>query len=803
MKNHDDVFSSSGITSTPRAFIYIAMMICIFISSSLFAGDIYVNGDQAVYGDGTISNPYKSISSAITAAQSCTTATTIHIKGRYNGQYYNQNLSISGFDYPLTLKRWAVDNYELIIKGTGNTVSTISIGANNATITITGATISRASDPPTQSNLEGGGISINSSDVVIDNCVIHHCRARKGGGIYANNSTVQINNTKMFNNTGVNYSGVFSYGGAIYGNYSNMSMSKSILYDNAGEISGQSVDCDETIYIYGADLNCDATTIIHDSPLGVVVGGPTGNENATFLNCIIYQPYWNFVDPVYEFCCAYNTQFSGFGGLGNIIADPLFVDQNNGDFSLSKGSPCIGAGFLDAYCDYNGDPGNQDLISPHQETQDIGAIPYDGDRFITYVFEDDAQGNWMCFPVLDDLSYVTIDSVSYRADNMRAFFYDYEGTPSDMNQVQFRWYDPSNVFGTNIHYPDDVIEWHLMAGQNSDEWFLGYKAIFYSPSEMQRIHGYHIPLDQYVQVPVHSVENWIGYFLPETQTPEAAFGSYLDELYYIQHKDWTLARTMIKRGAPWVAIGDTITLSYGDMVAVKRFTTSIGQFQWTRGFHTKEYVREVPEYFEFVKEPEYTAVFVQLDSLTTAKEIAIMSEDECYGAAVVNGETVMIPAFISSLPEGSELELVAWDGVKSSPDAIPLKLFDPANDTFIQCSSFIKDKSDYFLIKTGSSIQDTDTPVTLGLRVTNYPNPFNPSTTISYSVPTDGEVSLTIYNSRGQLVNTLVSKHMNKGNYQVVWQGRDTSGRSVASGLYITRLVTGGKSIINKMLLMK
>lgn len=89
------------------------------------------------------------------------------------------------------------------------------------------------------------------------------------------------------------------------------------------------------------------------------------------------------------------------------------------------------------------------------------------------------------------------------------------------------------------------------------------------------------------------------------------------------------------------------------------------------------------------------------------------------------------------------------------------------------------------------------------LRLTNYPNPFNPSTTISYSVPADGNVTLTIYNARGQLVNTLVSEPKAKGNYQVVWNGKDSGGNPVASGLYITRLVSGGKSIGKKMLLMK
>lgn len=85
----------------------------------------------------------------------------------------------------------------------------------------------------------------------------------------------------------------------------------------------------------------------------------------------------------------------------------------------------------------------------------------------------------------------------------------------------------------------------------------------------------------------------------------------------------------------------------------------------------------------------------------------------------------------------------------------------------------------------------------------SYPNPFNPSTTISYSIPDDGEISLTIYNAKGQLVNTLVSEYKSKGNYQVAWHGKDSNGSSVASGLYFTRLVSGKDTIINKILLMK
>ncbi|HPF09208.1 MAG TPA: T9SS type A sorting domain-containing protein, partial [Candidatus Cloacimonadota bacterium] len=85
----------------------------------------------------------------------------------------------------------------------------------------------------------------------------------------------------------------------------------------------------------------------------------------------------------------------------------------------------------------------------------------------------------------------------------------------------------------------------------------------------------------------------------------------------------------------------------------------------------------------------------------------------------------------------------------------------------------------------------------------NYPNPFNPSTTISYSVPTDGDVALSIYNARGQLVNTLVNEYKSKGRYLIAWQAKDLRGASVASGVYFLRLRSGNQSISRKILLTK
>ena len=85
----------------------------------------------------------------------------------------------------------------------------------------------------------------------------------------------------------------------------------------------------------------------------------------------------------------------------------------------------------------------------------------------------------------------------------------------------------------------------------------------------------------------------------------------------------------------------------------------------------------------------------------------------------------------------------------------------------------------------------------------NYPNPFNPGTTISFALPKASDVTLAIYNMRGQLIQTLVSGRFSAGQHRAVWNGRDANGAQVASGVYLYRLKTGHGVQSKKMLLMK
>ncbi|UCC43803.1 MAG: T9SS type A sorting domain-containing protein [Candidatus Zixiibacteriota bacterium] len=85
----------------------------------------------------------------------------------------------------------------------------------------------------------------------------------------------------------------------------------------------------------------------------------------------------------------------------------------------------------------------------------------------------------------------------------------------------------------------------------------------------------------------------------------------------------------------------------------------------------------------------------------------------------------------------------------------------------------------------------------------NFPNPFNPSTTISYRLEKPAMVTLTVYNLLGQKVVRLVDRFEPAGSHAVVWNGKDEYGRSVASGLYFYRLSVGDRATSRKMLLVK
>ncbi|MCK4957674.1 MAG: T9SS type A sorting domain-containing protein, partial [Candidatus Cloacimonetes bacterium] len=120
----------------------------------------------------------------------------------------------------------------------------------------------------------------------------------------------------------------------------------------------------------------------------------------------------------------------------------------------------------------------------------------------------------------------------------------------------------------------------------------------------------------------------------------------------------------------------------------------------------------------------------------------------------------------------------------------------------------LKDDHDYnFCIKaiTISQTQSAaeETIVALSSLGNNYPNPFNPTTTISFNLAEGGNVELGIYNVKGQKVSTIVNEHKSAGSHSIVWNGTDDRGTGLTSGVYFYRIKSGKFTSTKKMILLK
>ena len=125
----------------------------------------------------------------------------------------------------------------------------------------------------------------------------------------------------------------------------------------------------------------------------------------------------------------------------------------------------------------------------------------------------------------------------------------------------------------------------------------------------------------------------------------------------------------------------------------------------------------------------------------------------------------------------------------------------PVNAEAILPFSFVDTQGNHWTF-TASVRVGTDKPSVYEL-YENYPNPFNPSTTISYSLKDTRQAQLDIFNMLGQRLRTLVNKEQAAGIHTVQWDGRNDDGNKVSSGVYFYRLKAGDFVRIKRMILVE
>ncbi|RLC54930.1 MAG: hypothetical protein DRH89_08730 [Candidatus Cloacimonadota bacterium] len=288
-------------------------------------------------------------------------------------------------------------------------------------------------------------------------------------------------------------------------------------------------------------------------------------------------------------------------------------------------------------------------------------------------------------------------------------------------------------------------------------------------------------------------ENWIGYFLLETQHIYDAFAGQLDNLTEIRAQHWA-----VKKGSGWPDV--PYTISSGDMIIVK-CERDIPEFSWNFEEAHEKYIVPGSQDFTFEEEADYIPVFISLDPEDLPSEIGAYVDGECKGATVVQDTSAQICVYILE-NQGQNLEFEFSYGSRGLNKQIKeYVIYEPETSKTVRGTIQIDNSRDCYYVSFKG--KQNDTPAPAKIEISNFPNPFNPETTLFFSLPNEQEIELNIYNLKGQKVKQLAKGQFHSGNTSVVWNGKDDNGKQVSSGLYFYKLKTNEKVISKKMLLLK
>jgi len=167
-------------------------------------------------------------------------------------------------------------------------------------------------------------------------------------------------------------------------------------------------------------------------------------------------------------------------------------------------------------------------------------------------------------------------------------------------------------------------------------------------------------------------------------------------------------------------------------------------------------------------------------------------------AIIVNGDTDWDGVFLSLGGIQDEAGSNDWLNEEIQGDWIPQLVFFPL-------AHFPYDHARVSLGEAATAVAEVESTVlpdsyTLG---NAYPNPFNPETTIRFSLPWEVDVRVDVFNEQGQFVQSLVDQRLNAGEFEVTWDGTDASGSQVSSGVYLYKITAPNLSLSKKVTLLK
>ncbi|MBT6993946.1 MAG: T9SS type A sorting domain-containing protein, partial [Candidatus Cloacimonetes bacterium] len=648
----------------------------------------------------------------------------------------------------------------------------------------------------------GGGVFITDCIDYLDiqDCKIYSNQANRGGGIYITYECLNIHHCEIFDNSAISNNSNPGLGGGIYSMRGKPQIERSEIRDNhAGRFGGGIYFYNTTPY-WGEPISRIDHCVITGNHAGRYGGGMylVGIDDETVssvacYNSIFYEnsAYYDrgkdifintFANGYFSFI-KYNRYDRLHAGLNpdlvilheNISADPEFNNFDDYDFTLLPDSPCIDTGDPDGASD------------PDGTRTDMGIIPFHHACDIKYFHAD---YNWVSFPRLpmdehqNENQFVTADNI---VDDITPF-------PRSLRLLHEIDYAPYALTYDNSSWSQGPQSYEMCSSR-------GYKFKTKNPENTQ------ITVDGSRLVPETAIdliagENWIGYWLPESQNINDAFGeAHFDKIISVKAEDWEWKPmpTNDRDGNDYITAQDYYPMQpfqYGKGYVVT-LEESINSFQWQTG--VAAIVKEIPkaQHFEFTVLPDYESVMI--DTIINGEdviEVGAFVDDRCVGAAVVEKYPVQLLAYTEGANRSTELTFQVIEAGRSIAKDVNYTTLNIEMGKF-ENRALCLGNYPHNIVSLEKNETANEQPFENFCLKRNHPNPFTGETTISFSLTTNlhEKARIDIFNIRGQKVKTLFSGLVKSGQHEMVWNGTDANDKAVSSGVYFYKLKIGNKEL--------
>ncbi len=298
-------------------------------------------------------------------------------------------------------------------------------------------------------------------------------------------------------------------------------------------------------------------------------------------------------------------------------------------------------------------------------------------------------------------------------------------------------------------------------------------------------------------------ENWVGYFPTWPQDPFDALADILDELTLIKHHDWVCVKEWgYIRGnlEPYWICSITTPLKYADMLILE--CSENVTFQWGEEFSAEKRELPEPDHFLYSEKPDYTPIFIELDTNDQALEIGAFVADSCIGATVVEAgdSSVMLRGYMPNDTSGIITFEKYYGSEKRSSDRIS-EYYVQNSITRVREKRAIdsREKSKYYRVSFKN--ENKSSYFTNPLILNFNPNPCQGYCAIEYFLPDESDVTFSVFDVYGREINNLLLENGQAGNYSISWPKLVPGGSS--PGIYMIRMSACGNIIAKKVIITK